>query len=124
MLNAGIGAATSKSVPTSSVSSIKSLLHVGDTRVHELHECMFQNIGTFIKLASHKNPVPTGFACIEDHGPEYIPDVNTSIPLSISTSNVPSSGTSSTLSPSSSQSFLPMNSQPSLAETRRVPRFF
>jgi hypothetical protein len=123
MMNAGIGVATSKFVPPSSVSSIRNLLHVGDTRVHELHERMYQNIGTFIKPAFHKNPVPTGFACIHDHGPEYIPEVNTSIPLSISASNVPTSRTSSsTLFPSSSQSSSPMNSQSLLSETRRAPR--
>jgi hypothetical protein len=56
--------------------------------------------------------------------------VNTDIPLSLSTSNVPASGTFSYLSPlssdisspSSSQSSSSMSSQPLILETQRVPR--
>jgi hypothetical protein len=94
LMNAASGTVLLKSVPSSSVSSTKNILPINDTRVLDLHTLVFQNIGTFVKAANHKNPVPTGFACIDDYGPEYIPDINTDIPLSISTSNVPASGTS------------------------------
>jgi hypothetical protein len=74
-----------------------------DTRSRDLHTRVFQNIGSCIKPAYHENLVPTGYACIDDNTPEYIPNVNTDIPLSLATSNVPSgpsSFTQSLLSPS------------------------
>jgi hypothetical protein len=83
-----------------------------------------------VKPANRKNSVPTGFACINDHRPEYNPEINTDIPLSLSTSNVPASGTSlsrsplstNVSSPSSSQSSSSKNSQQLLSETQRVSR--
>jgi hypothetical protein len=130
-MNPGSRTVLPKSVPPSSISSVKNLIRANDTRVCDLHDRVFQNIGTFVKPAFHKNPVPTGFACIDDHGPEYIPDVNTDIPLSISTKNVPVNETTSTLSPlsnnlssspSSTQSSSLLSSQPLPLETQRVPR--
>jgi hypothetical protein len=44
MINAGSGTALSKSVP-----SLRNFLHAGDSRVQELHERLFQNIGSFVK---------------------------------------------------------------------------
>jgi hypothetical protein len=101
------------------VSSSKNLFPAIDTRDRDLNTRVFQNIGSCVKPAYHKNSLPTGFACIDDYAPEYIPDVNTDFPLSLTTSNVPSEHSSfaqSLLSPSVSSS----SSQPLLSETQRV----
>jgi hypothetical protein len=90
LMNTNSSTSPSKSVVSSSVSSSKNLFHAIDTRARDLHRRVFQNIGSCVKPAYHKKPVLTGFACIDDYTPEYIPDVNTDIPLSLATSNVPS----------------------------------
>jgi hypothetical protein len=71
-----------------------------------------------VKRAHHKNTVPTGFACIDDNGTDYIPDLSSypDVPLNVLGRNVtankivPMSGTSSSLS--SSTSFVPSSSLP------------
>jgi hypothetical protein len=58
LMNAASGTAPSKYIPSSSVSSTKNILPINDKRVLDLHTRVFQNIGTFVKPANHKNPVP------------------------------------------------------------------
>jgi hypothetical protein len=51
---------------------VKNLLRARETRAQELHDCGFQNIESFIKQDHLKNPVPTGFVCVDNYEIEYI----------------------------------------------------
>jgi hypothetical protein len=99
--------ATPESVISSSVSPKKALFPAVDRRAQELHTRVFQNISSSIKPAYHKNTALNNNACFEDGTLEYIPKVNTDIPLSLATSNISpghSSFAQSLLSPSVSSS--------------------
>jgi hypothetical protein len=121
LMNLSSSTATPEFVNSSSVSPKKALFPAVDTRAQELHTRVFQNIGS-IKLAYHKNTALNNNACFEDGTLEYVPKVNTDIPLSLTTSNVPpghSSFAQSLLSPSVSlPSSQLTNTQP--LESQRV----
>jgi hypothetical protein len=120
LMNLSSSTATREFVNSSSVSPKKALFPAVDTRAQELHARVFQIISSSIKPAYHKNTALNNNACFEDGTLEYIPKVNTDIPLSLATSNIPpghSSFAQSLLSSSVSSSQL-TNTQP--LESQRV----
>jgi hypothetical protein len=76
-MNSSSSSAPSKADVLSSVSPQKAFFPAVDSRAQELHARVFQNIGSSIKPAYHKNTPSISNACFDDDTVDYVPKVNT-----------------------------------------------